>query len=169
MRGSDSRKWLANHFGTTQKNIDNVLRDEKATTFLLIWPIMEQELFDGFMKNDHIESKAAELEKYYERLDLDTIIEAFWRRYQDKDNFRHLLHKDKNGSVTSMIKQILSTPLSNLNNKEKLELLLFIIYRYRNNIFHGNKGVLSWTKYSEQINSCIFAMTRLIDIQKQEC
>lgn len=46
--------------------------------------------------------------------------------------------------------------------KSKLKLILFVVYRFRNNIFHGNKGVNSWIQYTEQIRHCVQVMKVLI-------
>ena len=34
----------------TPKDIQQLLKNENATLFLMIWSIMEQKIFDGFMK-----------------------------------------------------------------------------------------------------------------------
>jgi len=70
-----------------------------------------------------------------------------------------LIHQQKNFKIDTIRK----SKISSLNNTEKFEFLIYIVYRYRNNIFHGNKGVTSWTKYEEQIDKCVQVMTFLID------
>lgn len=43
--------WLAQQFNTNDWNIKDMLKTQNATVYLLIWPIMEQSVFDGFMKD----------------------------------------------------------------------------------------------------------------------
>jgi hypothetical protein len=37
---------------------------------------------------------------------------------------------------------------------ERLYFLGIVAYGFRNNMFHGNKGVESWLRYTEQIRLC---------------
>lgn len=39
--------------------------------------------------------------------------------------------------------------------------MTYIVYRYRNNMFHGNKGLESWLQFEEQIKDCITVMKKL--------
>ena len=55
------KEWLASYFSTNTHNIENVLKNEKATSYLLIWPIMEQYVFNGFLRERDIETTAAKL------------------------------------------------------------------------------------------------------------
>lgn len=50
-----------------------------------------------------------------------------------------------------------------LTDNEKMQLALYVLYRYRNNIFHGNKGARSWNQYIEQIDQCVKTMAFIID------
>ncbi len=58
--------------------------------------------------------------------------------------------------------ELLAKPFSDIRNEEIIYLLVFVIYRYRNNIFHGNKGVQSWLNYQEQIKHCTRVMQVMI-------
>lgn len=156
----DIRKWLAQVNGTNLKNIQNILKDEKATTYLMVWSVFEQNIFDGYMTKDKISNKAKEYSDKYELLNVDDIVFHFHGRYQDKENFNHLKHGDNN---ISKYVEILEKEEENLSSTEKLQLMLYVCFRYRNNIFHGNKGVLSWSKYTPQINNCINFMMALVN------
>ncbi len=55
-----------------------------------------------------------------------------------------------------------------LAEKEKaVKFALCIIIRYRNNMFHGNKGVSSWLAYRQQINDCTCLMQHFISKNEQ--
>lgn len=154
------KTWLAKVLLTTETNIDNILNEEKATTYLLVWSIFEQKVFNGFVKKADLQEKAKELSANYSSLGLDDIIRKFHKRYQNKDNFRHLKHDEKGKSIEDQ----LIREFDAITNEEKLHIALYVVYRYRNNIFHGNKGVLSWVHYTEQINDCIIVMIKITDI-----
>ena len=134
------RQWLAKHFDTEEEQIEQMLKTELATTYLLIWPIMEQGLFGGFMQKAKIKDVAAKFEQYYSEIDTKEAAKHFHTRYQDKNHYRNLKHYDEYPSVDETIKK----QFDETNCHERLELLLYVVYRYRNNIFHGNKGIESW-------------------------
>lgn len=154
------KSWLAKILLTTEANIDNILNEEKATTYLWVWSIFEQKVFDGFVKKPDLEIKSRGISADYDSLELDDIIRKFHKRYQDTDNFRHLKHSESGKSIEDQ----LSKDFDALTNEEKLYIALYVAYRYRNNIFHGNKGVLSWIHYTEQIKDCITIMIKITDI-----
>ena len=160
----DVKVWLATYYGVSSRDIDNILKDEKATSYLLTWSIFEQEIFNGFMETSKIKSIAKKLAKHYSDLDVEVIARDFHSRYQDANNYRHLIHKKDN----SDFKLIIRKAFDDISESEKLELLFFVAYRYRNNIFHGNKKVEAWTKYTKQIGDCIIFITKIIDLNKKE-
>ena len=75
-----TRTWLASYFQTTTKFVDEMLKDEKATTYLLVWPIFEQKLFNGFMKQVDIQSAASKYAVYYSELNADAAVQHFHDR-----------------------------------------------------------------------------------------
>jgi hypothetical protein len=83
----------------------------------------------------------------------------FHGRYQDKKLFKNLMHEDKREVLAGLLAKDLAT----LSYCEKINMLLIVIHRFRNNIFHGNKSVKSWLTYKVQINLCITAMQTFID------
>ena len=76
-----TRTWLASYFQTTTKFVDEMLKDEKATTYLLVWPIFEQKLFNGFMKQVDIQSAASKYAVYYGELNAYVAVQHFHDRY----------------------------------------------------------------------------------------
>lgn len=154
------REWLATALETEQKNVENIVKDEKATTYLFVWSIFEAKIFNKSCKQNKLTLAADLLERYYSELGVEEISKRFYQRYRDRTKFRQLMHGQKIPTFESILKE----EFENLTEKEKCILLLFVAYRYRNNIFHGNKGVLAWTKYTEQINDCITVMMKMVDV-----
>jgi len=156
-------EWLANFYETDTNRITDLLECQIATTYLLIWPVMEQKLFSGFMKYNKISETAEKYVLYYNELGIENDVKYFYERYQNKHRYRNLKH---NSNVPD-VDNILNTPYDNLTSKQKLYLLFFVVYRYRNNIFHGSKGIESWTNYSLQIEKCISFMMKIVDCHEK--
>lgn len=123
-----------------------------------MWSIFEQQLFNGFLKfrdlktysNDHLEKWNDALENEFQ---------YFHDRYQDKKTFRNLLHKDNYEEITNII----ISEKSKITNNQKMLFLLYVVYRYRNNIFHGTKGVESWIQFKPQIEKCVDIMIMMLN------
>ena len=151
--------WLATYFETTPNYIQEMLKDENATTYLLVWPVFEQMLFSGFMKKTDIPTVAQKYAPYYQELNIETSVQHFHNRYQDHNKLRNLQHNDSFACVSS----ILAQNAANLSDEDKLTFMLYVVYRYRNNIFHGNKGIESWSSYTTQIELCLNFMMTILD------
>ena len=183
--------WLARQFPKKSANgsvtssdiesihyIQGMLKDERATAFLLVWPIMEQRLFHGFVLDTDDKRKRKNSMWYfsidhasiYSDLNEDTVAEYFHQRYQHSNPEQYyykLLHKTERPAVNTHFDDILEKPFDNLTDQEKLYLMLFVTYRYRNNIFHGNKEITVWSQYKRQIVHCLTFMMSLIDAYHQ--
>lgn len=157
-------EWLAGYFDTDTNRIEELLTNQLATTYLLIWPIFEQKFFNGFMKKSEIKRFAADHAECYGKMNSEYIIKYFHKRYQDNNNYHHLKHRDN----CSDIDEILKKSYDKLKSEEKLALGLYVVYRYRNNIFHGNKGIKSWVNYKTQIEYCLQFMMRFIDCAREQ-
>jgi len=84
----------------------------------------------------------------------------FHSRYQNKKRYKNLIHKRNSKEFEGII----STQFDILSDYQLIFMLLFVVYRFRNNIFHGNKGVESWLKYKEQIDFCRRIMQSIISL-----
>lgn len=177
-RVSDLRilSWLAENIDSNKRSsvdeVKDMLRNQIAVSYLLIWPILEQRQFDGSMTQNKIKTAAKEISRYYEgelQTDLDSIIEDFFDRYKIINNeynihLKNLAPKEHNSKIVPILEK---DNFFELSNEEKIHLLLYVIYRYRNNIFHGNKKIDKWTEYTVQINACLFGMMKIFDCMKR--
>ncbi len=164
VKNSDSYEWIAKHFDTTKVKLEEALQDEKATSFLLIWPIMESEVFEGFFRNDSPQKAAKLFAPYSSELNIESAFIHFHTRYQDKTNYKHLKHKDQH---TEVYDAILHTSVAEVSEEDRIQFILYVIFRFRNNIFHGNKGIRSWNKYTAEISYCLVVMMQIIDCAKK--
>ena len=94
--------------------------------------------------------------------DLEEEILHFHERYQDKRKYRNLKHKDPDYQVAN---SVLSKEISEVSGEDQIAFLIYVIYRYRNNMFHGNKRLDSWIQYRQQIEYCTNAMIKIIDAE----
>lgn len=170
-------EWLAQNFEKesdppSSNTIEEMLSNQRATVFLLVWPILEQRLFDGFFTKGKIINFVAENKGLFSQIDADDAAKHFHNRYQDTTMYRRLRYRGKNQQPqienAKKVDDILAKPYTSLLPEDKLHLLLYVTYRFRNNIFHGNKGILSWCQYGTEIDYCIRFMTKLVDAKREK-
>jgi len=153
--------WLAALLGEDVSEVTTLLRYKRALKFLIAWSLFESKCFKGFMRKADIESfaKRVSADKSFDQSEVAKIAKRFHERYQDKNRYRNLLHNDSCPEMESL----LGKPFESLKSPEIVFLATFTVYRYRNNIFHGNKGVHSWLKFGVQIDQCTEVMKILVD------
>ena len=154
-----TKEWLAQYFDTNVTKIQELLKDELATSFLLIWPIFEQTFFSNFCKKENIEKFSKNYEKFFS---YEEIFQHFYLRYQNNDHYRNLTHQSR----YPKFEQILHKPQNYITDSEKLLFITFVVYRYRKNIFHGNKGIKSWSQFKQQIAYWLEFMTSMLNKKK---
>ena len=63
----------------------------------------------------------------------------------------------------SSAERVLNKDWSKCDPVAKLQFGLYVIYRFRNNIFHGNKTIFEWLNNREQIEDCVIVLLRLTE------
>lgn len=151
--------WLGTLFGHSELEVRRLLEDESSLHFLVAWSLFESKCFSGFVKAAQIEDYARVVSSTIDWSALSEIAEHFHTRYQNSPKlFKNLMHHQKDKRLSAL----LATSFSAFTPEDGVFFLVFVIYRYRNNIFHGNKGVLSWLSFREQIQLCIQAMQVMV-------
>lgn len=156
--------WFAQYSGSSQEDIQLLLDDPAALRFLIAWSTFESKACRGEIYFRTLPALAQEFASKVEtgRGEFSRAASHFHARYQDDRRYSNLLHDQKDSDVTREFDRILTTSVDILSDEELIFFLLVVIYRFRNNIFHGNKGVESWLQYREQIWLCIGVMQLLI-------
>jgi hypothetical protein len=156
-------KWFASYLHQDESQVELLLRDKTAMRFLIAWSIFESKCFEGFAKINKLSNFAKQLSesRHFDFSALHETVAHFHNRYQDKQRYKNLMHDQRSVEL----EEILLKKLSDLGTYDITLMLLIVIYRFRNNIFHGNKGVQSWLVYREQINLCINAMQSFIPVE----
>ena len=143
--------WLSGFLNTSEKEAQKLLENELSRYFLIVWSIYEAKCFNGFVQIKKMKQFVDKIEKSIDPKIINDDAKYFHKRYGDKEKYRHLIYKGDN----SKFREIINKKYSDLTVNEKIYLLAFVTYRYRNNIFHGSKGIESWLRFDEQIKKCI--------------
>lgn len=158
--------WISEHSGQTTDEIMRIVKNEHLYKFLLAWSVMERVAFSRNCSHSNIRESASLLGNHYKELDCEAIFKHFFDRYQDKQKLINLNGNSNRGNLFSDICNILRSNQSEIGDAEKLLLLLYIAYRFRNNIFHGNKEVEDWLMSQTEINMCTRFIMKYTDISK---
>ena len=158
--------WLGALLGQSEFAVHRLLKDKSALHFLITWSLFESKCFGGYVKLEKIGEYstriAAGLQDEVAAITINKATVHFHARYQNKRWLKNLLHAQQSAAL----KDILAKPVDTLIAQEKIFLVTFVAYRFRNNIFHGNKGVSFWLEYSEQIELCTKIMQVLVSYEE---
>lgn len=153
--------WLACYLKQEEEEVRKLLQDETSTHFLIAWSLLEANCFNGKMRSNSIDEFADSKSTDEFLLDrLDDFVVYFHNRYQNKRFYINLMHGANREKMDNLIKKF----FSKFSSSEKIYFAMVVIYRYRNNIFHGNKGIDSWLQYKGCISKCTAMMQLLIPI-----
>lgn len=157
-------KWLSEYLGADEKETNKLLDNELARYFLIVWSIYEAKCFKGFVKVKKFNEFVKGIVWTIDANRINDSAEYFHKRYQDDKRYQNLIHgKNRDFSFDEILKK----RYADLTVEEKIFLLTFVTYRYRNNIFHGNKGISSWLKYDKQIKKCIYVLQVFINASSE--
>ena len=167
----DELDWIMNFF-----NNSSDLKSEgidRVRNFSLLWNLFEKY---ACKKNANVDSisKAVNNISAKETITPELItrhIDYFSTRYLNQDKSANIIFeklKFRSNHSDQDIKQKIIATLrkSELDPNENLKALLFILYRFRNNLFHGEKNVI---KLYEQVENFIVAndlLTKVLTIMK---
>lgn len=158
-------QWLADLLGLKTTEVTKLLEDETALHFLMAWSLFESKCFGGELKSCCLEDSARRLIK--ESFNCAPIWEAakhFHDRYQDEALRKRLMQKEK--CCAARMTDVLKTSFDKLQPVDAAFLVALVVTRFRNNIFHGTKGIPSWPKYKDQIALCTGAMQSFVSHQE---
>lgn len=160
MSSADFDGWFAGYLGQSPIQVERLLRDKTAVRFLIAWSLVEPRCFNGFATGKGLHEHCTRIvnEEGFNPSALIPIIEHFHARYQDKNLLANLMH-DK---MHPDIKSLLDRTVTSLTNAEKMFFVVSVVFRFRNNIFHGSKGVASWLAFKPHIEHCTKVMQTLI-------
>ncbi len=149
--------WINNRFGTAFTNADL----ESVKDFSLIWNIFERYVCNSNFNIAHVEAqikvKQFDLAHFQEHLDY------FKNRYFENGNvnnrFANLNFRanDRKDLVRDVLNGTITT------QHEIILALLIIVYRYRNNLFHGIKDIQLIDQQNENFKISNSFLIKLMD------
>ena len=160
MSAFDFEGWLDRLLDQSKADVQTILNSKMALHFLIAWSLFESKCFGGSMRMDHLDAFADRLANR-EAFDLGLVSDAathFHARYQDKRLYKHLMHQQSSKRMVWLLR----SPFAALKPQDTVFLVAVTVYRYRNNMFHGNKHVLTWLQFVEQIELCTRAMQSFV-------
>ncbi len=109
--------------------------------FAMIWNLFEDRCMDNFAKISKVDNLVEGLISI-NNLEVDTIFDYFKDRYKIFDNIyvtENLLWKEHEYTYRNfVIEKFRDTQCS---HQDKIKAVLYIIFRLRNNLFHGEKDI----------------------------
>jgi hypothetical protein len=165
------KKWLAKYLRTEEEKVKQIYRGN-VFGFLILWTYFEQRIFGGFLfygdgrginKGKNLFNEFSISYEQFINSEINDIFIHFHERYQKENLYGRLRNNDNHGEIN----KIRLKNEKEVTSQEKLFFLLYVLYRYRNNIFHGNKGAEEWCRYEEQIEKCVKIMIFVLD-KKEE-
>ncbi len=151
--------WLTDLLSKDRLEVGALLRDPRALHFFITWSLFESKCFGGFLKLEALDPFASRLvAEHYDSRALLEPLTHFHDRYQDAKRYRQLTHRQ----VCERAQKLLGLPVATLTPEDVIFFVSFVVYRFRNNMFHGNKGVRSWLNYGPQIALCTAAMQSFV-------
>lgn len=155
-------QWLADYLQQDLYQVERLLSDKTVTRFLIAWSLLESRYFEGFGYDKILSEFATKVteDDAFQDKDFLELGRYFRDRYQDEKRYKNLMHEKSSEEFDG----ILSEKSDTLSDYQLIFMLLFVVYRFRCNIFHGNKGVESWLKYKKQIGFCLRVMQSLMSL-----
>lgn len=169
----DELDWIKNFFENgVELNNEGI---DRVRNFSLLWNLFETY---ACSKRADINSISDAVDRINQRepITTDLIVdhlEYFKERYFNEDGTPKIIFeglKFRLGQLDQVAKQkVFQTFTENIDNPaENLKSLLFILYRFRNNLFHGEKEVV---RLNEQIDNFTVAndlLARILTIMKKK-
>jgi hypothetical protein len=149
-------EWINNKFGTnfTENDLKNI------KDFSLLWNIFENLVCDRNCTINRIEESLNPIE--FQIADFEDHLNYFKERYTADNNtnerFEYL--RIVPNARKEFVKQVL---LGNDNNtSNKILALAIIVYRYRNNLFHGEKNFMQLNEQEENFSVANQVLTSIL-------
>ena len=148
-----------------EEEINKSISNVDIIHFLLVWSNFETLIFDKYCRQSSIFDLNNSSFNDSLQDDLGLYELYFIDRYK-KDPIKFVTLGPENRNHSQVRNYIYKS--NSCEKCTRLHFLVYIVFRYRNNIFHGNKGSLEWFLYEEPIQKCTEIMLLLLENMKKE-
>lgn len=153
----------------TPEDVQQVAEHLLGLEFLIAWSLFERRCFGCYANGPTIKTFAGKkcVKECFPKIESDW--NHFYRRYTNKVNGSKYISKlfpdfGPRGSINKRDSLLFEKRLTEkLTAADKTELMATVIFRFRNNIFHGSKKPYTWPKYEPQIKRCIRTIMIWVD------
>lgn len=151
------REWINDRFGTNFSEVDL----SSVKDFSLIWNVFENVV----CQNNFSISRTEEVIKnsLIDSTEFNSYLEYFKNRYVSNGTFTNrfqYLHF-RNNDRRNLVEDVLLG--NNTKNNDIILALLIIVYRYRNNLFHGIKRIQEIDKQRENFENANGVLKTLLN------
>jgi len=162
MKAIDELEWISKFYGN---GLDLKVKGiERITNFTFLWNMFEAFACGTWADYEKINTAVDKMDAS-DPIDVKPYVNYFRDRYFDKHGstplFNGLKFRPTGGDANAKAKVTDALTLKETNGVEVLKALLYILYRFRNNLFHGGKNVANIVS---QIDNFIVANNLLIEI-----
>lgn len=168
----DELKWIMKFFGNSFKL--KTAGIDRVRNFSLLWNLFERYACNRLANINSI-SSAVDMINQSEAITAELItdhIEYFSNRYFNSDRSPKPIFEDlkfRDGGDQSAKQRVIDTLTGQQSDpKENLKSLLFILYRFRNNLFHGEKEIINLNKQVENFIIANDLLTKVLTIMKRQ-
>lgn len=149
------KSWLEKETGSGNFDLSKL---ESICYFTFVWNIFEKACFDKNASIRDMKAKVTNGYFYLEEGTLNYTFEHFQCRYYSEEDNEIVFHSNGDKEIT---KNLFTKEHS--TEKEKIEGVLRIIFRLRNNLYHGLKAIDKLETQNETFMMANKFLTKIID------
>lgn len=164
------KTWLGELLKQNTYNVNKLLNDNTALHFLIAWSLFESKCFKG----DFV---ARDIPRYALRIVEDASndillirqhTQHFHVRYQDEIHRENMVPERTPKNIREKWEECLRIPFEDLSLEQAVFLGTFVASRFRNNMFHGVKGIDDWLYSRPEIILCTEILQILVSLAEAQ-
>lgn len=130
--------------------------------FLILWSLFERICCNTYANKSTIDCVIENVKDSFSDTMLNEAFGYMKERYKDKEKFKNLRFRETGGKV---MKEHCENTFSDeeASKEDKLKTVLYIIYRYRNNLFHGSKQIPALQQQKDNFNMAYKVLIECIE------
>ncbi|MFB9119635.1 hypothetical protein ACFFUE_00370 [Bergeyella porcorum] len=136
---------------------------EMVGNFLILWSLFENRCCEENANKASIENVIKKVKKSFDDNILNEVFDYMKERYADAEKFKNLNFRTGGGDekMKTHCEKVFSGEES--SKEDKLKAVLYVIYRYRNNLFHGIKQIPTLQEQKDNFNMAYKVLIECIE------